>query len=161
MKVTIHAGSFYILRKKTGSEILKNDPYLLLEKLSDYKLQDVLISGPIPTLVKDSTPFLRLLGLNKGLTLACFTHGIKFIVNFNIFWNCKDCFNLDGVHPNITGSRLLGANLRHALGMPYPNKNVWISAKDSAHKQTACFLRPHQDLTPTLPPGSPQPAHTG
>ncbi|KAJ8000758.1 hypothetical protein DPEC_G00183660 [Dallia pectoralis] len=34
----------------------------------------------------------------------------------------KNRFRPDGVHPNIMGCRLLGANLRHALGMPFINK---------------------------------------
>ncbi|KAL7393455.1 hypothetical protein ABVT39_011044 [Epinephelus coioides] len=52
MRIIIHAGSFDILRKKTGSEILKKDFSLLLEKLSDCQSQNVFISGPIPTLGK-------------------------------------------------------------------------------------------------------------
>ncbi|KAL7386858.1 hypothetical protein ABVT39_014914 [Epinephelus coioides] len=115
MRIIIYAGSFDILQRKTDSEILK--------KLSDCLSQNVFISGPIPTLGKGIESFTRLLALNTWLTSACFTHGIKFIDNFNVFWNCKDRFQRDGIHPNITGCRLLGANLRHALGMPYQNKN--------------------------------------
>ncbi|XP_049912611.1 uncharacterized protein LOC126397711 [Epinephelus moara] len=147
MRIIIHAGSFDILRRKTGSEILKKDFSLLLEKLSDCQSQNVFISGPIPTLGKGIESFTRLLALNTWLTSACFTHGIKFIDNFNIFWNCKDRFQRDGIHPNITGCRLLGANLRHALGMPYQNKNGQIRAKDKygAQRQTACISPPSPD----------------
>ncbi|KAL7380858.1 hypothetical protein ABVT39_025064 [Epinephelus coioides] len=106
MRIIIHAGSFDILRGKTGSEILKKDFSLLLEKLSDCQSQNVFISGPIPTLGKGIESFTRLLALNTWLTSACFTHGIKFIDNFNIFWNCKDHFQRDGIHPNITGCRM-------------------------------------------------------
>ncbi|KAL7381915.1 hypothetical protein ABVT39_013464 [Epinephelus coioides] len=95
MRIIIHAGSFDILRGKTGSEILKKDFSLLLEKLSDCQSQNVFISGPIPTLGKGIKSFTRLLALNTWLTSACFTHGIKFIDNFNIFWNCKDRFQSD------------------------------------------------------------------
>lgn len=128
MRIIIDAGSFDILRRKTGSEILKKDFSLLLEKLSDCQSQHVFISGPIPTLGKGIETFTRLLALNTWLASACFTHGIKFIDNFNIFWNCKNHFQRDGIHPNITGCRPLGANLRHALGMPYQNKNGQIRA---------------------------------
>ncbi|KAL7394085.1 hypothetical protein ABVT39_020320 [Epinephelus coioides] len=147
IRIIIHAGSFDILRRKTGSEILKKDFSLLLEKLSDCQSQNVFISGPIPTLGKGIESFTRLLALNTWLTSACFTHGIKFIDNFNIFWNCKDRFQRDGIHPNITGCRLLGANLRHALGMPYQNKNGQIRAKDEyvAQRQTAFISPPSPD----------------
>ncbi|KAL7386867.1 hypothetical protein ABVT39_014955 [Epinephelus coioides] len=146
-RIIIHAGSFDILRRKTGSEILKKDFFLLLEKLSDCQSQNVFISGPIPILGKGIKSFTRLLALNTWLTSTCFTHGIKFIDNFNIFWNCKDRFQRDGIHPNITGCRLLGANLRHALGMPYQNKNGQIRAKDKygAQRQTACISPPSPD----------------
>ncbi|KAL7372750.1 hypothetical protein ABVT39_021796 [Epinephelus coioides] len=90
MRIIIHAESFDILRRKTDSEILKKDFSLLLEKLSDCQSQNVFISGPIPTLGKGIESFTRLLALNTWLTSACFTHGIKFIDNFNIFWNCED-----------------------------------------------------------------------
>ncbi|KAL7397468.1 hypothetical protein ABVT39_022517 [Epinephelus coioides] len=145
MRIIIHAGSFDILRGKTGSEILKKDFSLLLEKLSDCQSQNVFISGPIPTLGKGIESFTRLLALNTWLTSACFTHGIKFIDNFNIFWNCKDRFQRDGIHPNIIGCRLLGANLHHALGRPYQNKNGQIRAKDKYVRQTACISPPSPD----------------
>ncbi len=145
MRVIIHAESFDILWRKTGSEILKKGFGLVLEKRSNYQLQHVFISGAIPNSGKGIKSFSRLLGLNTWLSSACLTHGIKFIDNFNIFWKCTDRLKPDGAHPNITGSRLLGANLPHALGMAYTNKNVWISAKDSAHRQTACISSPSSD----------------
>lgn len=138
-RIIIHAGSFDILRKKTGSEILKQDFSRLLGSLNQYNLQHVFISGPIPTLGRGIESFSRLLGLNTWLASVCTTHGINFIDNFNIFWNCKDRFRPDGVNPNITGCRLLGANLRHALGKLY--QNMVISAKDitpAAPGETAC-----------------------
>ncbi|KAL7394631.1 hypothetical protein ABVT39_000923 [Epinephelus coioides] len=152
MRIIIHAD---ILRGKTGSEILKKNFSLLLEKLSDCQSQNVFISGPIPTLGKGIESFTRLLALNTWLTSACFTHGIKFIDNFNIFWNCKDRFQHDGIHPNTTGCRLLGANLRHALGRPYQNKNGQIRAKDNygAQRQTACISPPSPDPLLHIPQG--------
>lgn len=134
MSIIIHSGSFYILRRKTGSKILKKDFCLLKEKVSNCQSKHVFISEPIPTLRKGIKSFSRL-GL---LTLASLNHDIKFIDNFNIFFNCKDRFKPDGDHPNFTGSRLLGTNLYHALGMPYQNKTVWISAKDKDSGLTAC-----------------------
>ena len=129
-------GSFDILRRKTGSEVLMKDFSLLLERLCHYGAHRIFISGPIPTMGKGIELFSRLLGLNTWLSNACITHGIKFIDNFNIFWNCTERFRPDGVHPNRTGCRLLGAHLRHAVGTANPNMTVQIRVKDTASRQT-------------------------
>lgn len=55
-KIAIHAGSFDILKKKTGSETLKKDFLLLLEALKKLHLRVSFISGPIPTLAEDVSP---------------------------------------------------------------------------------------------------------
>lgn len=99
----------------------KKDLSLLLEKLCNCQSQDAYVSGPAVTPGKGIKSFTGLPGLNTRLTSACFVHGTEFIDNFNIFGDCKD-FKHDGVHPNITGSRRLGANLRHALGMPQTDR---------------------------------------
>lgn len=92
-------------------------------------------------LEKLAESFTGLLALNTWLTSACLSHGIKFIDNFNIFWNCKDRFQHYGFHPNIPGSRLPGANLSHVLGMNKPKQEwtdnsqgqVWGTETDSLH----------------------------
>lgn len=137
MSIIIHTGSFDILQRKTGSEILKKDFSMLLKEITKLQRQ-VFISGPIPTVGKGIESFSRLLGLNTWLASACLYHGIRFIDNFNIFWNCKDRFRSDGVHPNITGCRLLGANICNDIGKLFPNK---LSMKDSTH--TASFFPKH------------------
>lgn len=40
-------------------------------------------------------------------TYINFRPHFKFIDNFNVFWNSKECFKPDGIRPNITGCRLL------------------------------------------------------
>ena len=72
--IIIHTGSFDILRRKTGSEILKKDFSLLLERLCHYGAHHVSISGPIPTVGKGIELFSRLLGLNTWLSNACIAH---------------------------------------------------------------------------------------
>lgn len=49
---------------------------------------------------------------------AHLTHEIKCVDNFNIFFNCKDRFKPDGVHPNIAGSKLLSTHLHHTVPSP-------------------------------------------
>ena len=151
MRIIIHTGSFDILRRKTGSDTLKKVFSLLLERLCHYGAHSVSISGPIPTVGKGIELFSRLLGLNTWLSNACITHGIKFIDNFNIFWNCKKRFRPDGVHPNRTGCRLLGAHLRHAVGTANLNMTVQIRVKDTAARQTTPRPPPHQTLYFTSP----------
>lgn len=112
-KIVIHSGSFDILRKKTGTETLKEDFTHLMNTLNKY--QHVSISGPIACFRRGQEAFSRLLNFNSWLAKACHVHGLRFIDNFNVFWNCADRFQPDGFHPNRLGSRLLAANLCHAL----------------------------------------------
>lgn len=114
-KIAIHAGSFDILKKKTGSETLKKDFLFLLEALKKLHLRVSFISGPIPTLGRGCESFNRLLGLNTCLASACHEQQIGFIDSFHIFWNIKGRFMPDRIHPNNIGSRHLGSNILHAL----------------------------------------------
>lgn len=82
-----------------------------MEKLSDCQSQHV--SVPVQTLGKGTQSFSRPFALNKWLTVAYLTHG--FLDYFYIFWNCKDRIKPDGIHPNITGCRLVGATQRHVI----------------------------------------------
>ena len=112
-KIIIHTGSFDILHKKTGSEILKKHFTQLLNTLNRY--QDISISGPIACFRRGKEIFSRLLSFNTWLASVCLAHKRRFIDNFNVFWNCADRFKADGLHPNRRGSRLLTANISHAL----------------------------------------------
>ena len=99
--------------KKTGSEILKKHFTQLLNTLNRY--QDISISGPIACFRRGKEIFSRLLSFNTWLASVCLAHKRRFIDNFNVFWNCADRFKADGLHPNRRGSRLLTANISHAL----------------------------------------------
>ena len=112
-KIIIHTGSFDILHKKTGTEILKKHFNQLLNTLNRY--QDVFISGPIACFRRGKEAFSRLLSFNTWLASVCLAHKLRFIDNFNVFWNCADRFQGDGLHPNRRGSRLLTANISHVL----------------------------------------------
>ena len=140
-KIIIHAGSFDILHKKTGSEILKRHFTQLLNALNRH--QDVSISGPIACFRRGQEAFSRLLSFNTWLASACFAHKRRFIDNFNVFWNCADRFQADGLHPNRRGSRLLTANIRHALLITSNSEN---KLQTSSCKDTG----PAQSLPPTL-----------
>lgn len=56
MKIIIHTGSFDILRRKTGTEIMKED-FFVTEETDDCQSQHVFITGPIPNLEKGIKSF--------------------------------------------------------------------------------------------------------
>ena len=112
-KIVIHTGSFDILHKKTGTEILKTHFTQLLNTLQRFR--EISISGPIACFRRGKEAFSRLISYNNWLASFCYTRSMRFIDNFNVFWNCADRFQADGLHPNHRGSRLLTANIDHGL----------------------------------------------
>lgn len=111
-RVLVHIGSNDSARRQ--SELIKNDFMDLLNFLTSSG-KSVFISGPIPTVARGADSFSRILSLNTWLQSTCSTHNINFIDNFNLFWNRSLLFKADGLHPNRNGSRMLAANLQHAV----------------------------------------------
>lgn len=123
---------FWIFAKE--NRLLGSENKTLPGSWTEWRSQHVLISDHIPTLGKGIESFSRRFALNTWLISACLAQGIKFIDKFIIFCNCQDHFKPDGGHPNITGCRLLGANLRHTYDMAYQNMHTQINAKASTHR---------------------------
>lgn len=71
--------------------------------------------------------------LNIQVASACFTNGITFIDNVNIFWNCRAHFKPEGIHTNITGCRLPAAKQHQVIRITYRILNVKMSLKASTH----------------------------
>lgn len=116
----------------TGSETLKK--HLLWKKLSDCQSHVFIHSdfGKMNWTLKQSL-------LPKHMAdSSVHSPWDKVIFRIQMLFNCKDRFKLDGVHPNITASRLLGANRRRPTGMSYINKNVSRSMNDQ-NRQAACI----------------------
>ena len=111
-RVIVHVGTNDTARQQ--SELTKQDFNDLFKLLSRCGVT-IFISGPIATLSRGSGRFSRLLSLHTWLQSACTAHNIGFIDNFNLFWNRSPLFKTDGVHPNRLGSRMLAANLQHAV----------------------------------------------
>ena len=63
------------------------------------------MSGPIPTCALGSGCFSHL--LSTWLCSACASHGVSYIDNFNLFWEHRQLFRIDGIHPNWLGAKLL------------------------------------------------------
>lgn len=111
-KIILHIGSFDILHKKTGTETLKEDFTKLMNTVNNHQM---IISGPIACYKRGPEAFSRLLNLNTWLMTTCLALGLRFIDNFNVFWNCADRFHYNGLLPNRFGTRMLAANIHHAL----------------------------------------------
>ena len=99
---------------KRQSELLKSDFIRLFSVLKHlhYKIS---ISGPTPTAGRGSDRFSRLLGLNTWLQSACRAHNVRFIDNFNLFWQRSELFAMDGFHLNFAGARALPINLSYYI----------------------------------------------
>ena len=111
-RLIVHLGSNDTARRQ--SELTKMDFNALFNLLKNCG-KSVFVSGPLPTLSRGAERFSRLLSLNSWLQAACSTHGFAFIDNFNLFWNRSPFFRADGLHPSRQGSRMLAANIQHAV----------------------------------------------
>lgn len=111
-RVVVHVGSNDTSRRQ--SELTKTHFLDLLNFLSSCG-KSVFISGPTPTVARGVEGFSRILSLHTWLQSTCSTRNIHFIDNFNLFWNRSPLFKNDGLHLNRHGSRMLAANLQHAI----------------------------------------------
>ncbi|XP_073792157.1 uncharacterized protein [Danio rerio] len=112
-RIIIHVGKNDI--RKEQSELLKKDFCELLETAERLKVQPF-ISGPLPA--RGTNMFSRLLGLNVWLQKTCNKKGLNFIDNFNLFWNQRQLFTSDGLHPNKLGAKVLKDNIFFSLNHP-------------------------------------------
>ena len=116
-RIIVHVGSNDTARRQ--SELTKKDFNALFSFLNSCG-KDVWLSGPLPTLGRGDGRFSRILGLNTWLQSNCRIHNIGFIDNFNLFWNRPSLFFTDGLHPNNPGSKILAANIQHAIQTAAP-----------------------------------------
>ncbi len=103
--------------RKQQSELLKEDFIHLFSILKQFH-GTVYVSSPTPTFGRMGH-FSRLLSINTWLSSACVTHGVQFIDNFNLFWQCSHLFGADGVHLNKAGAQVLSANLAYSFAHPH------------------------------------------
>ena len=106
--LVLHIGTNDVCKRQ--SELLKSD-FIQLFGVLKYLHYQVSISGPNPTADRVS----RLLGLNTGLHSACLAHNVHFIDNFNLFWQRRDLFAVDGLHFNLASTRALSSNLSYHI----------------------------------------------
>ena len=111
-RLVVHVGTNDI--SKQESELLKLDFIHLLTLLQTLKCH-AYISGPLPTLGRGVSGFSRLLSLHTWLSSACGDYGVTFIDNLNLFWERRQLYWRDGLHPKRAGSRMITANLSYCL----------------------------------------------
>ena len=109
-KIIVHTGFNDTARRQT--ELTKAAFKSLLSFLRSTG-KAIFISGPIPALACKSERFSRVLSLHTWLQSASRDFAASFIDNFNLFWNRPSFFSVDGIHPNLLGSRILATNVQH------------------------------------------------
>ncbi|XP_073800266.1 uncharacterized protein [Danio rerio] len=129
-RIIIHVGKNDI--RKEQSELLKRDFCKLLETVERLKIQPF-ISGPLPA--RGTNMFSRLLGLNAWLQKTCNMKRLNFIDNFNLFWNQRQLFTSDGLHPNKLGAKVLKDNILFSLHHP---SAVYATELNDTHTPSKC-----------------------
>ncbi|MCI0139906.1 hypothetical protein, partial [Enterococcus faecalis] len=82
--IVVHVGANDIFREQL---FVQNAFMKLFSDLSKIGIQ-AFISGPLPA--RGSFAFSRLFSLNTWLGKTCFSLGMNFIDNFNLFWNRRE-----------------------------------------------------------------------
>lgn len=108
-KIILHVGTHVISKKQ--SEVLKADFSKLLNMLASLDIE-AYISGPLPS-NQGIERFSRLLGINSWLSTACPLHKVNFIDNFNLFWQHRHLFTMDGRSMNAVGKALFTPQLNY------------------------------------------------
>lgn len=124
-QVVIHVGTNDIKRQQ--SKLLKHDFISVFNLLESYHAKWVFISGPISTLGHGISQFFRLFSLHIWLQKQSSTHGLFYIDNFNVFWECSVYFSKDGLYPNRLGSRMLTGNIVHSVSVSYQE---WLISRN-------------------------------
>lgn len=138
-RLVVHVGTNDIRNQQ--SELLKLDFIELLKVLERLNCH-VYVSGPIPTLGRGIGRFSRLLNLHTWLAATCSDYNVAFIDNFNLFWERREFYWRDGLHPNRAGSRRLTANmsysLQHLFARPLPSRVREVAHSQLSHSSFAC-----------------------
>ena len=106
--VVVHVGTNDTSYRQT--ETIK-DHFMDLHTEVKKKNKRLVVSGPLPTYNRGCNSFSRILALHTWLANWTEKNDIGFVNNFDSFWERKDLFKRDGLHPNKKGSTVLSANI--------------------------------------------------
>ena len=110
--VVIHVGSNDIKRQQ--SELLQEDFKALITTVRATG-KTCIISGPFPSPQYGDERYSRIRDLHIWLKRHCCQHMIPFVDNFSAFWNRRELFARDGLHPSRLGAHLLSVSMQLAL----------------------------------------------
>ncbi|MBN3296261.1 ZCHC3 protein, partial [Amia calva] len=83
-------------------EILSN--FTSLCKTAKKRCQNIIVSGPLPTLHRGDKAFSRLSSLKSWLTSWCTSNNLVFVNNWDCFWERPGLYRRDGLHPSWRGA---------------------------------------------------------
>ncbi|XP_026030392.1 protein asteroid homolog 1-like [Astatotilapia calliptera] len=106
-KIVIHVGSNdSIFCQSEVTKISIASVCNFAKKMSD----TVVFSGPLPYETNDVI-YSRMLSLNHWLSAWCSENSVKFLDNWQTFWENPDLIVEDGIHPTLDGAALLSRRL--------------------------------------------------
>ncbi len=100
---------------KSSQNSFKKDFTELFETLQRLEVQSF-IGAPLPA--RGTNTFSRLLGLNTWLQRTCGIKVVNFIDSFNLFRGHRQLFQMDGLHSNKLGARVLKDQIYFSLRHP-------------------------------------------
>ena len=110
--VIFHAGVNDLRYKQT--ETLKAHFRTVAKEVSSAN-KSLVISGPLPMRRKGCEAFSRLLNLNEWLKTWCTEQSLKFVDNFDTFWENPNLLGRDGLHPTQEGANAIAENIMNSL----------------------------------------------
>ncbi|XP_060772954.1 uncharacterized protein LOC132883391 isoform X1 [Neoarius graeffei] len=115
-RIIVHVGANDVFREQLTVRKSFKDLFSALNGLG----MPFFISGPLPGSVIGNYGFSRLLSLNTWLAKTCFSSGINFIDNFNLFWKHKAFFSPNSTELSWTGAKVLADHYQHSVHHSMP-----------------------------------------
>ena len=110
--VIIHTGTNDVMSRKPFK--LHDQLVLLVDTVQSLGKRCVL-SGPLGDLYNNCERFSRVLSLHTWMQNYCSATDVYFINNFDYFWNQRDLFKRDRLHPNPKGTAVLTNNFINCI----------------------------------------------
>ena len=117
----VHPSVHTVLVHTGTNDVMSREPFKLQSELSSLvdTIQSLgkrcVLSGPLGDLFNSSERFSRLLSLHTWMQNYCSATDVDFISNFDYFWNQRDFFKRDRLHPNIKGTATLTLNFINCI----------------------------------------------
>ena len=137
-RIIVHVGANDIYKEQL---YVQQDFKELFSALFELGLQ-TFISGPLPA--EGSFVFTRLFSLNTWLAKTCFSVGMNFIDNFNLFWNRREYFRPKSTELSWTGAKILTQN--YHLSLLHPTFSLPTLSQASDKRSVATQTEQAEDI---------------